>query len=234
MVGVWMVCVTDDVGCEVCINIEITGPQELDIYVENSNEPVCYAFSDGSIDVGVTGGTQPLTFSWNHDPGLNQDVANTIPAGDYWCYVTDANGCMDSVNLVLGQPDSLYADFYLKDIDCYGDYSGGIIIENVYNAFGNHTYNWNMQGVVPNPADTVNSASNLPAGTYVLTILDENGCSKEYTFTLTENPEITFTEFESQPAYCRLFDYQSGNGVVSVAATGGLPGFTYEWFNPCR
>src|SRR5690606_2180456 len=36
MVGMWTVCVTDDLGCEVCIQIEITGPQELDIYVENS------------------------------------------------------------------------------------------------------------------------------------------------------------------------------------------------------
>jgi gliding motility-associated-like protein len=231
MPGFWTVCITDDIGCEVCIPIEITAPQELDIFVENSNEPVCYQFSDGSIDVGVSGGTQPIAFSWSHNTSLTGDVANTIPAGDYWAYVTDANGCMDSVNILLGQPDSLYADFTIKDVLCNGAFTGGIIVDNVYNAFGNFTYNWNLQGVVPNPADSINTASNLPAGTYVITILDANGCSKEYQWTLTENPPITLTEFASQDAYCRLFGYQIGNGVISVAATGGVSDYDYLWTN---
>lgn len=229
--GFWTVCVEDDLGCEVCIPIEITAPQELDIFVENSNEPVCYQFSDGSIDVGITGGTQPVSFSWSHNPGLTGDVANTIPAGQYTAYVTDGNGCVDSVVIDLGQPDSLYAEFTIKNILCNGGNDGGIIVDDVFNAFGNYTYNWNMQGAVPNPADTVNSAANLPAGTYVITILDGNGCSKEYQFTLTENPPIVFTELNTEPAYCRLFGYQSGNGVVSAAASGGVPDYIYTWCN---
>lgn len=233
MPGIWTVCVTDDVGsgCEVCIPVEITAPQELDIFVENSNEPVCYAFSDGSIDVGISGGTQPVVFSWSHDPGNTGDVANTIPAGIYTAYVTDDNGCTDSVQIDLGQPDSLWAEFTIKDIDCYGDSTGGIITDVVHGNFGNVTYNWNLQGVVPNPPNTSNSAGGLPAGTYVMTLLDENGCNNEYQWTLTQNPELVFEEFGSDPAYCRLFSFQSGNGVVFASASGGTPDYTYEWEN---
>jgi gliding motility-associated-like protein len=233
MPGIWTVCFTDDVGagCEVCIPVEITAPQELDIFVDNSNEPVCYAFTDGSIDVGISGGSAPHTFSWSHDTGLTGDVANTIGAGTYWAYVTDDNGCQDSVEVILGQPDSLYAEFIVKHINCFGDSTGGIITTDVYNAFGNWTYNWNLQGAVPNPPTSSNVANDLPAGSYVLTILDENGCSKEYEWTLVENPPIVFVEFKSEPAYCRLFDYQNGNGVVSAAAAGGVPDYTYQWVN---
>ncbi|UKN02503.1 gliding motility-associated C-terminal domain-containing protein [Paracrocinitomix mangrovi] len=229
--GVWTVCVTDDLGCEVCIPIEITAPQELDIFVENSNEPVCYGFSDGSIDVGVSGGTQPLSFSWSHNTSLTGDVANTIPAGTYWAYVTDDNGCMDSIEVIMGQPDSLHGYFTIKDVLCYGDSTGGIIVDSVAGNFGNVTYNWNMQGQVPNPPNNFNTAGNLPAGTYVITLLDDNGCNNEYEFTLTQNPPITLAEFGSEPAYCRLFNYQSGNGVVYVSATGGVADYTYLWTN---
>ncbi|MBD3638768.1 MAG: gliding motility-associated C-terminal domain-containing protein [Crocinitomicaceae bacterium] len=231
MPGTWIVCVTDDIGCEVCIPIDITAPQELDIFVENSNEPVCYNFSDGSIDVGVTGGTSPLTFSWSHNAQLTGDVANTVPAGIYWAYVTDDNGCMDSVEINLGQPDSLHGFFTIKDVLCYGDSTGGIIVDSVAGNFGNVTYNWNLQGVVPNPPNNFSTASGLPAGTYVLTLLDDNGCSNEYQWTLTQNSPIELSEFASQPAYCRLFGYQSGNGVVSAAAIGGVPDYDYTWTN---
>jgi gliding motility-associated-like protein len=232
MPGIWTVCITDDVGsgCEVCIPVEITAPQELDIFVDNSNEPVCYAFSDGSIDVGITGGTSPHVFSWSHDPGITGDVANTITAGNYWAYVTDDNGCQDSIEIDLGQPDSLYGEFIIKDIDCYGDSTGGIITTDVFNNQGNYTYNWNLQGTVPNPPNSSNSAGGLPAGTYVMTLLDENGCNNEYQWTLTENTEIVLTD-SVQSAYCRLFGSQSGNGVLSGDAIGGVPDYEYIWTN---
>ena len=233
MPGFWTVCVTDDVGsgCEVCIPVEITAPAQLDIFVDNSNEPVCYGFADGSIDVGVLGGTNPLAFSWSHNPANTGDVANQVPAGEYTAYVTDGNGCMDSVVIDLGQPDSLWGEFIIKNIDCFGASTGGIITTNVNGAFGNYTYNWNLQGVVPNPPNSSNSANGLPAGTYVMTLLDENGCNNEYQWTLTQNPQLVFNEFGTEDAYCRLFGFQSGNGVVFASASGGVPDYTYQWMN---
>lgn len=48
---------------------------------------------------------------------------------------------------------------------------------------------------------------------------------------LTAQPPLEFTEFGSEPAYCRLFGYQSGNGQVYCSATGGVPDYSYEWRN---
>ena len=43
--------------------------------------------------------------------------------------------------------------------------------------------------------------------------------------------QLSFVEIGSEPAYCRLFGYQSGNGIVYAAATGGTPAYTYQWKN---
>ena len=228
--GNWTITVIVDAGCEVSINITIGAPQELDVYLANSNEPVCYAFTDGSITVSSTGGSGTSTYSWvptNPTPG---NTFNNLGAGTYWAYITDGNGCQDSLEIILGQPDSLYGDFLIKDILCFGDSTGGIIVDTVYNAVGGVSYFWNLAGVIPNPPSNSNLANGLPVGTYVLTIQDAL-CYNQYEFTLTQNPIIEFSDFGSEPAYCRVYSYQSGNGVVFASATGGVPDYTYEWIN---
>jgi gliding motility-associated-like protein len=228
MPGMWVVCVTDDNLCEVCIPVEITAPQELDIAVDNQNDPVCYGFNDGSIDVGYTGGSDPVTFSWSHDGGLTGDVANQLSAGDFMVYVVDNNGCEDSVSVTVNQPDSLYADFTLKHVDCYSDSTGAIIVNWVTGNVGNVSYYWNTAGQAPVPADTISVLDGIHAGTYVITLQDENGCTNEYEFLIEESPEI-IVDVATEPAYCRVASYQIGNGQVIVSASGGSPGFTYEW-----
>ena len=42
---------------------------------------------------------------------------------------------------------------------------------------------------------------------------------------------LSLTEFGFDHAYCRLFGYQTGNGVVYAAASGGVPDYTYLWTN---
>jgi hypothetical protein len=40
-----------------------------------------------------------------------------------------------------------------------------------------------------------------------------------------------FAEIGYEPAQCRLYSYQSGNGVVYAAATGGAEPYFYQWTN---
>lgn len=228
--GNWSVTIIDELDCEVTIPIVITSPPDLDLYVSNSNEPTCYGYNDGSITVQSGGGSGSLSYSWNPTNPSPSNTFNNLLSGIYWAYVTDVNGCEDSIMIDLGQPDSLYGHFTIKDILCYGDSTGGIIVDSVSNAVGTVSYFWNLTGVVPNPPSTSNIANGLPIGTYVLTIQDAL-CYNQYEFTLTQNPEMVFAELGSHPAFCRLYSYQSGNGVVYASASGGVPDYDYEWVN---
>lgn len=40
---------------------------------------------------------------------------------------------------------------------------------------------------------------------------------------------LAFDQLGSDPAYCRMFSYQSGNGAVYASATGGTPPYGYQW-----
>ena len=50
-------------------------------------------------------------------------------------------------------------------------------------------------------------------------------------FEVNEPDSMQFSEFGFEHAYCRLHEYQSGNGVVFGAASGGTPDYNYIWTN---
>jgi hypothetical protein len=224
MPGNWTVCVNDDSGCEVCVPVEITSPQQLQIFVDNYNDPVCYGFNDGSIDVGVTGGTQPHSFSWNHNGGVTSDVANQLSSGSYVVYAIDNNGCEDSIEVFITDPDSLYSDIIVVDNICFEDSVGSIKVDNIYGSFGNTSYYWNL-GAIPAPTSTSDSAVGLPNGSYMLTIQDENGCINEYNLAIDSSPSLDFLYVGSNHV-----DLGS-DGVAYATASGGSPGYSYLWTN---
>ena len=211
-IGTWTVTVTDDTGCDVTIPIVIGGPQELDIYVTVNDGLTCYNDGSGDVTVDYTGGVfaNQATFNWvsldgNNTSQLNgvtTSTANTLNAGDIKVYVIDDNGCMDSVTFTVDQPDEIDRDVIIKNVDCYGDSTGAIIITNVYNNQGNASYVWNLV-TVPNPPDTVNTASGLPIGVYEIKITDENGCFKIFSDTITQNDFLYWGDVNLRPSICR-------------------------------
>ncbi len=229
--------VTTANGCSETLskNITMTNGLPLDIL---TNDPTCYGFSDGSIVVTVTDPIGDITFLITNSDGTllnidNSNVANTLPTGWYYISVEDESECAGIDSVFLNQPGQLNLDLTTKDPLCYGDNSGWARVDSVYNATGSYTsidYFWS-----PNPAGNngllADSTWLLGAGDYTLTINDENGCSRLFNFTIDQPDSLYFTEFGYEPAYCRLYDYQSGNGVVKGAAAGGTPDYNYLWVN---
>lgn len=50
-------------------------------------------------------------------------------------------------------------------------------------------------------------------------------------FSYSQCETLEFAELGFEHAFCRTASYQSGNGVVYAAATGGTPDYTYQWTN---
>lgn len=200
------------------------------------NEPTCFGFSDGSITVNVTDPTGDEVIEITDTDGtlLNEggsNTANTLNSGWYYFSVDLGDGCALSDSIELLDPPQLNVQLNVQDPQCYGDKTGYAIVDTVYNWQGDWdevVYIW-----APDPPDISGVGSDsiydLTDGEYTLTINDGNGCSRVFDFDVTEPTELVFSEFGYDPAYCRKFDYQSGNGVVFGAATGGTPDYKYEW-----
>ncbi|MBI3135864.1 MAG: choice-of-anchor L domain-containing protein [Bacteroidetes bacterium] len=237
MGGNWVVTVTDQEGCAWSQLFNIYEPAELTLDFI-SNNPNCYLFTDGSVTASTSGGNGGNTFTMTNSAGtqLNLGNSNTInQLGEGWYYTTivDNNGCTVEDSIFVDQPDELDIDLIIDQPLCYGIESGYAEVDTVYNyngSYGGISYYWS-----PNPSGTngvgATFSNHMGPGTYALTINDENGCSKVFDFTITYPDELVFTEIGYHPAHCRIFSYQSGNGVVYAAAAGGTPDYNYLWVN---
>jgi gliding motility-associated-like protein len=226
--------VTTENGCSSTTTKNITMTDGISLEVI-ANEPTCFGYSDGSIVLLTSGAIGDLTFNITNADGEtlnidNSNAANSLPAGTYTFTVTDATACSGEGSITLNQPAQIQADFDIQDALCYNQASGiaEVDITDYQGPASDLLYFW-----APNPAGVVATDSiwNLQAGEYTLTINDSAGCARTFDFTVGQPDSLYFAEFGFHPAYCRLHDYQSGNGELYVALAGGTPDYDYLWTN---
>jgi gliding motility-associated-like protein len=230
--------VTATNGCTDSYDMDIT-MYETPVLDLIFNDPNCYGFTDGSVSVNTSGGSGSFDIEITNSVGtiLNvggSNAANSLGEGWYYINVDDGSGCSGIDSVFLDDPEPLVVDLTLIMPACYGDQTGMAIVDTVLNVVGSNntlSYFWN-----PNPGgengEFADTSIMLGAGDYTLTVNTESGCTQVVNFTITEPEELVFAELGVEPAYCRLFPFQSGNGVVFAAATGGTPDYGYEWCGP--
>lgn len=230
--GTYDIFITDANGCEYDGTITIGSGDGPELTIAALSEPTCYGFTDGSVTVEVAGGIG-VTYAWMPENPVDGATYNNVGAGTYVVYASADGDCSDSLIIVIDQPDSLWGEISITNPLCFGHSTGIVVVTDVNNAQGdldNISYFW-APNFFGEEGVGIDSAYNMQAGTYTVTINDDFGCSDVIDFTITQPTEIVLSEFGMEPAYCRLHEYQSGNGVVYAAATAGTPDYDYLWTN---
>ncbi len=208
--------VTDNNGCLFSDTLDVNEPTELISSVTGVNI-LCYAGNNGSVDLSVSGGTLPYTYSWNNGP-ISQDQ-NTLIAGSYLALVTDAHGCFLSDGITLTQPlDSLSHTFLTTDVRCNDGTDGEV---DLFIAGGTipYTYLWSN-------GDTLASIYDLTAGMYAFDLIDFNGCSLVDSIFVDQPDPLAFNEVLT-PVTC----YGASDGIIDIMPSGGTAPYNYKWFN---
>ncbi|GIV33136.1 MAG: hypothetical protein KatS3mg031_0671 [Chitinophagales bacterium] len=215
--GSYSVTVTDAKFCTRTATYHIGQPaQALSIGVTGISDAKCNGEASGYIRINVSGGTPPYTYLWSN--GATTQNGETLSAGSYQVTVTDAKGCTRIGNFNIGQPSALVVQAQnIQDVSCYG-HSNGAITLNVAGGTAPYAYLWS------NGLNT-KDISNLPSGSYTVTISDANACVKTHTFLIDQPSEISITVSDSAHVSC----YGGSNGLLDISVAGGTPPYVYLW-----
>ena len=218
-VGSYTIYVKDTNGEIGTISTSVTQPSVITIS-DTHTDPTCNGDSDGSITFSVSGGTGVKTYTLN---GVAiTDLSQTeLDARNYTLIATDENGCTSSRTVVL-QKSAIAITLSSTNTVCYGLSSGEIELNSVSGGngapytvkFGNGNFEL---------VDGTNVYSNLAAGTYTITIKDSLQCEKEFTSTISQPSQVSFTETHTDPT-C----WNGSDGEIVVTATGGNGSYQYS------
>jgi len=105
--GSYSVTVTDAHGCEATAEYNVTEPAApLTVEVEAVTIETCTDCSDGTITIGVSGGTPEYAFSWTGPGEFGSSVEDpgSLGAGVYQVIVTDINNCTEMITAEVFNP----------------------------------------------------------------------------------------------------------------------------------
>jgi len=214
----YSVNVLDQNGCQIGLIQVITqptAPLAISGIIDNVN---CFGINDGSIDITVTGGTTPYTYSWSNAT-TNQDPTGLI-AGSYSATVTDALGCLISAQYNILQPNApLSVTTTTTPVKCNGG-SDGAVISYVSGGSAPYIYSWSNSGTTP-------GLNLVSAGVYTLTVTDIQGCTTFTGAVVAEPSNALIVSTVVTDASC--FGYDDGQIVVTVA--GGTQPYYFNWGN---
>jgi hypothetical protein len=216
-VGTYIVTVTDANSCTKTSSVTISQPATAVSATTVSGTTTCFGGHDGSASVSATGGTAPYSYLWSVIPVQANDTAFNLTAGIVTVTVNDSHGCTFSTSANISSPPAIVVNTSTIPVQCNGGIDG-IAAVTSSGGTGQHIYEWNT-----NPVQFYDTAFLLVSGTYIVTVTDDNGCTKTSSATVTEPTAITL-QTSSVNASC-----QQGNGSASVVASGGTTPYSYAW-----
>ncbi len=215
--GTYTVTVKDINGCSITAATIITQPPSLTAAITSTNA-TCGS-TNGSAAVTVGGGTPGYTYSWSPFGGTGS-TASGLAAGSYTVIVKDINNCTITAVAVISQPVSMTTTISSTNLPCNSSATGSSTV-NIGGGTGPFTYTWSP---APGGGQGTSNVSGLTAGSYSVVIKDALNCTVTAVATITQPSALT-TAITSTNVTCN----GATNGIASVTAGGGTPGYTYSW-----
>jgi len=223
MANDYIVTVTDANGCiavttttvdDDCLPACVT-PVVANVVVEDAN---CLD-DNGSITITMLDDSADYNYSWSPNTSDTTTVALDLTAGTYYVTISQTADAscfvIDTINLNNIPEGVVPVVIATTDASCAGtdgtaEVTGGFA-----------TYAWSDPSM-----STSETASDLPAGPFSVTITDTNGCITILNDTIDSNNPLTWDVVIDSPADCG-----ASNGCATVNVSNGSGNYTYTWLH---
>ncbi len=202
-------------GCVEIFTTTIQEPEEFVATVETVQNVSCFGDMDGQLTVSTNG--NPLTFNW--DNGAATATLENLAAGNYAVTVTNEDDCTATASGTIEEPSEpvSVALAVEETISCFGDMDGALRA-TPQGPGEQFTFTWS--------AGTMTAVqSNLAAGSYSVTIANENGCTAMDSI-LLEQPESLAATFSTQNVRCN--EANNSGSITIESVRGGVPPYEYS------
>ena len=177
--GTYTVTVTDAFG--IAATATVTLVQTANVVLTSILTPNgCQNICTGAINLDVAGGTAPYTYLWSTS-ATTQDI-NGLCNGTYQVTVTESGGCTAISSFNIDAASSIEAVACATDANCFGASTGSIDL-SVSGGAPPYTYHWSISA-------STQDITNLPAGTYTVTVNDQTNCSATASVTVGQPTQI--------------------------------------------
>jgi len=199
-------------------NLPACGACNLTLEGIRSTPPTCGA-SNGTATVTVTAGTGTPTYHYLWSAGATDTLATVtgLGTGTYTVTVTDAGGCTATASVTFPPPGTI--TLVVDTVPAYCGQSDGKAYVTPSGGLAAYTYVWSAGG------STTDSAVNLAANTYQVTVTDANQCTATATATIRAAAGPLLSLVSEHDVTC----FGDTNGTITVAASGGVGPYTYVW-----
>lgn len=176
-------------------------------------------FNNGSIVISNTSVGQTVTGYSVNGVGVATQTVTGLAAGNYTITLINNFGCRSTFTTSITNSPPITA-LATTSINPTCGLSNGSISLGVVTG-GTPSYSYNVNG---GPYSTTPPLTNLPAGSYVIGVIDSRGCVFTKTVTLTNSPGPSSITFTTSPTAC----VGSTGGFTVTNVTGGTPAYTYS------
>ena len=204
------------------------------VYFEHNYDVTPYDIPCHGGIVGITplisGGAPPYTYKWYNSSGTLIATTLSLPpsmAGTYTIYLYSGSN-NSSWNVTLTEPSAMSITFSKSsytggfNVSYYGGHDGSIDCI-VQGGIPSYSYQWSN-------GSPYEINGNLSAGTYSVTVTDENGCIATSSPTTLTAPTALVVSLTSPTHQGKNVSCNGGNdGAINLTVSGGVSPYSYNW-----
>jgi len=182
---------------------------------------LCNGQKNGNAMVTPIGGSAPFTYSWSNGGTTAVSASNPtgaiLGAGTYTVTIIDSSSCTATAAITITQPAVLTANMGAPvNASCTANDGNATVTPN--GGTSPYAYTWTPNG------GTNATGSGFSAGTYTVSVRDNNGCSASASVSITQPVLLSISENTTNVSCSGGGD---GNAVVKISS--GISPFTYSW-----
>ncbi|MEM9887123.1 MAG: gliding motility-associated C-terminal domain-containing protein [Bacteroidota bacterium] len=218
--GEYEIIINDEISPELVITGFIVQPDELVAAAVNIGATSCFGLCDAQFTLSVEGGNPPYDYGipdQNFDPAFN--LVQNLCAGTFTTIINDAKGCSTSLQTNLEEPQEFIVEASeVKNVSCFDGSDGAIEVNTNADPI---TYAWSNGG----SGERIEA---LNAGTYSLTVTNEDACEAQFSQVITQPEEPLQVRIQSdQTISC----FGANDGALSATISGTELAVNYLWSN---